>query len=75
MRTLTFDATPGYPLSGGVVMCSAHDAQRAVARKRVLQLAGVGGGIQGTGVPIAAVDLLTAVTPTSVSASPERSPD
>lgn len=65
-------ATGGYQPSGAVSMFGAHEAQQPAARKRVLQLAPIGVGIQGIGVLNAD---LTVDLPTTVSAkSSEPSP-
>ncbi|TDP89055.1 hypothetical protein [Labedaea rhizosphaerae] len=65
-------STPGYPLSGALGMCGAFEAQQTAARKRVLQLAPIGVGVQGIGVRNAD---LTVTLPTTVSAhSSEPSP-
>jgi hypothetical protein len=58
-------STPGYPLSGAIDMCGAFEAQQTAARKRALQLAPVGVGLQGIGVRNAD---LTVALPTAVSA-------
>ena len=69
MNAKTFQTTPGYPLSGAIVMCGA---QSAAARKRVHQLAPIAAGVQGIGVRNAD---LTVDAPTNQSASTsERSP-
>jgi hypothetical protein len=72
VNATTLKSIPGYALSGAIGMCGAHEAQQTAARKRVLQLAPVSGGVQGIGVRNAdlTVDLPTAVSANTSELSP-----
>jgi hypothetical protein len=76
MRTLIMNATPGYPLSGGIALCAPKFADEViVTRRRDVVLAPLGCTHQGTGVSVAVAGVAIADQPTRVSASTsERSP-